>query len=705
MSGWTLVEDRFVPELAPWQESLFSMANGYLGTRGTFEEGLPGEIRASFINGLFVTPEGDLPSLGAVPDWTRFLLWFNSEPFTLSRPPAGYRRELALSTGVLHRQVLWRGAESGVVKIGFRRLLSMAQPQLTALEVTITALSEAVEVRLETGVDASVPSPYTPAWTPLVPSQGGPGEITMDLASVDGRNSLQVQTSVRGLEGLRYLADESHPRFASEFQLDSGESVTVTKFTCFNSSRDQGPTPALPAHEVGFDDIAAASTKAWGERWHNSRIDIDGDPEAELALRYAAFQLVGAAPRNDPGAAIGAKLLSGFGYRHHVFWDTDIFIIPWLTVTHPDLARSHLAYRFGGLPGARRKAAKYGRTGAFFAWESADTGDETTPEWTTPEDGEPVRILTGELEEHIVADVAYATDHHWLWTGDDDFLADKGAEIILDGARYWESRIEWEDDNAHLRGVIGPDEYHTNVDDSFFTNAMAAWHLRTAARVWGWLADNHPDKAERLASQLGMGARVTDWPRIADRLVLLRHDSGLWEQHAGFFKLEEIDLERFRPRHRSMYDLLGEARVEQTQVVKQADVVMAIALLGETIGSVEEHLANWRFYLPRTDHGSSLSPAVYALVAARLGRVEEAYRLFRKAVGIDMADSMGNGRDGLHGAAQGGLLQAALFGFGGLRLRSGAPTVEPHLPDHWTRLGYSFMHRGKRHEWEINNKA
>ena len=176
-----------------------------------------------------------------------------------------------------------------------------------------------------------------------------------------------------------------------------------------------------------------------------ARSKCPGATYAEQALRFAAFHLIGGAPRSSEGAGLGARLLSGFGYRHHVFWDTDLFIIPYLTVTRPDAARNHIAYRHRGLPGARRKAEHYGRVGAFFAWESADTGDEVTPEWGS-DGGERVRIWTGELEEHIVADIAWAIDHYADWTGDEDCLLDEGAEIILDGARYWAGRFEVEDE-------------------------------------------------------------------------------------------------------------------------------------------------------------------------------------------------------------------------------------------------------------------
>ncbi len=704
MSGWLLIEDAFVPELAPWRDSLYSVANGYLGTRGSFEEGMLGEVRATFINGVFVTPSGELPVLGAVPDWTKIGLWIDGEPFSLMRRPAGYRRTLDLERGMVERIVLWQGAETGVVKVRFRRFVSMAAPHLAALEATVTALTGPVEVRIETGIDAVVPSPVHPAWAPTAVSRTGPGEIRMNLSSIDDAHRLRVETTVRGLADLEYVADKLHPRLGADLRLEPGRSVSFTKFTAYRTSADPPAETDLPPADMTFDRAAVDSSHAWARRWKASRIDVDGDPAAELALRFAAFQLVGAAAPSGDRAAIGARLMSGFGYRHHVFWDTDIFIIPYFTIAQPDLAHAHLSYRYRGLGGARRKAAHHGRTGAFFAWESADSGDETSPSWSSPLAGEPVRIWTGELEEHIVADIAFAVDHYWRWTGDDEFMVDRGAEIVLDGARYWAHRVEVDGDRAHVSDVIGPDEYHTHVVDSFFTNVMAAWHLRRAAEVAEWLRRSAPGAAERVGRTLPVGAADPwAWRDLADRIVL--RGDGIWEQHDGFFGLTEVRLADFEPRHRSMYDLLGEKVVEQSQVIKQADVVMAIALLGDAVGDSENQRANWDYYVRRTDHGSSLSPAVHSLVASRLGLAEEAFDFFKRTIDIDFEDAMGNGRDGVHAATQGGLLQAALFGFAGLSLRGDEPLVESRLPHHWKSLGFSFVYRGRRYERNVGRPS
>ena len=690
MTGWTLAEDALVPSLLPWKESLFTISNGYLGTRGTFEEGMAGETRATFINGLFVTPPDDLPLLGAAPDWTRVVITVNGEPLDLGvRSPAGYSRSLDLRHGLLERSVLWKGADGGVVRFRFRRLASMAQPHLVALEVEAEALTDPVELTMATGVDATVGSPVEPAWRTERVEVVGLGKLRLDATSVDGAHRLEVAASMwasGGGEGIDHFEHPQHPRVRVRRSLQPGDVITLTKFVTYHADRDRGAKPSLPSDGTAFGEVGAASAAAWEEKWSTSEIEVDGDPDSQLALRFAAWSLAGAVSSTDPGSAAGARLLSGFGYRHHVFWDTDLFIIPYLTVTRPDAARNHIAYRHRGLPGARRKAEHYGRVGAFFAWESADTGDEVTPEWGS-DGGERVRIWTGELEEHIVADIAWAIDHYADWTGDEDCLLDEGAEIILDGARYWAGRFEVEDDAAHLRGVIGPDEYHTKVDDNLFTNAMAAWQLRKAASLIDNLSARHPGRARQLLDRLGIDAEVAEsWRSVAGRVALHRNSTGVWEQHRGFFELEPIDLGRFQPRNSAMYDIIGEKGVERSQVVKQADVVMAMALLGETLGDVAVQRANWDYYWPRTDHGSSLSLGIHSLLASRLGLRSEAFEAFRRAAAIDLADSMGNGQAGIHAATQGGLLQAALFGFAGVHVEDDEVRVASRLPDHWEGL-------------------
>ncbi|MDQ3782473.1 MAG: hypothetical protein M3349_05985 [Actinomycetota bacterium] len=697
--SWTLGESRYLPALAGWHESLFTIGNGRLATRGSFEEPRTGERRATFVSGLFVHPEGDTAVLGAVPDWTRVDLTVDGVPFTLDVPPAGYQRTLSLADGVLTRTVLWRGPETGLARIRFRRVLPLDRPDLAALEVRIEAKTAPIAVTVETGIDATVGGPTRPAWVPGA-HRGDPSNLTASYRSIDGVHDLDVSARLVAPGPVAFLDDRAHPRWRVALNLDTGEAATITKTLSYRSSRDGDAPPPIPG--TGFDEIAAGSNRAWSQRWRQCSIEIDGDPEAERALRFAAFQLLAAAPGNAAGAGIGAKLMSGFGYRHHVFWDTDVFVVPYLSVTNPDLAANHLAYRYRGLDGARRKAAGFGRQGAFYAWESADSGDEATPAWTRPPHGEPVRILTGELQEHITADVAWAAHHYWRWSGDDAFMTAAGAEMIVEGARYWASRVEVNDSGAHINGVIGPDEYHIEVDDNHFTNRMARWQLRRAAAVVRWLAAEHPGAHHRLVTKLGIDTgEAARFDRLAGQLVLGAQRHGVWEQFSGFFALDAVDLEAFTPRTRSMYDLLGESRLQKVDVIKQPDVLMALAMLPAARRDPVVARANWDYYAPRCDHGSSLSLTVHAGLAARLGEPEVGYRLFRRAMGIDLQDSMGNGADGLHAATLGGLLQATLFGFAGLGLGRSGPVTSGRLPEHWRAVDFTVLWRGRPLDMEV----
>ena len=402
--------------------------------------------------------------------------------------------------------------------------------------------------------------------------------------------------------------------------------------------------------------------------------------------------------------SLGAKTLSGLGYRGHVFWDTEIFMLPFFAFTLPDVARNLLMYRVHTLPAARENARRGGHAGARYAWESAETGREVTPPWGIGPGGKPVRIWCGEIELHITADVAYALWQYWQVSGDDPFMEAHGARILLETARFWESRVEPEADGYHIRDVIGPDEYHEHVDDNAYTNALVAWHLERAAEVWGWLRNRAPERAAELATELELSEeRIARWLEIARDLVFLEDpETGRIEQFAGYFGLEDVDLKALEPRTRSVPDVLGLERVQRTQVLKQPDVLMLLYLLPDRFPRRALE-ANWAYYVPRTDHsyGSSLGPAIHAALAARLGRVEEAYTFFRQAALMDLEDLRGNTADGIHGAACGGVWQAVVFGFAGLKVTPEGWTVDPHLPPEWTRLRFRFVHRGRLQTVEV----
>ena len=491
----------------------------------------------------------------------------------------------------------------------------------------------------------------------------------------------------------------SHPATQPSSPLATQPSPTVV-----DAARDR--LDDLLERRLRYADLLAAHTAAWAEVWDASDVVIEGDPTAQLAVRYNLFQVLIAAPRHDNRVSVPAKTLSGFGYRGHVFWDTDIFILPFLNHTQPALARNLLCYRYYTLPGARRKAQAAGYQGAMFAWESADSGDEVTPRWVPAQDGDLTRIWCGDIELHITADVAYAVWQYWQGTGDDDWMRRYGAEIILDTAAFWGSRVEWNSDRGRyeISDVIGPDEYHEHVDNNAFTNRMVRWHLETALEVLAWLRRTDPERAVALTEQLDLTPeRLAHWNAVCED-IFVPHDpeTGLIEQFEGFFSLKEVDLVGYEPRTRSMQALLGGEETNQSQVLKQADVLMLLYLLRDRFDRPTLQ-ANWDYYAPRTDHthGSSLAPAIHAIMVCELGRPDEAYEHFMRAALVDLENLRGNTADGIHAASAGGVWQAVVFGFGGVRLTDAGPVATPRLPAGWTRLKFRLQHRGHWHAFDL----
>jgi trehalose/maltose hydrolase-like predicted phosphorylase len=452
------------------------------------------------------------------------------------------------------------------------------------------------------------------------------------------------------------------------------------------------------ARLLGWRGVLGAHEASWGDRWSCSDIEVEGDDAAQKALRFAIYHLNSAANPGDERVSIGARALTGDSYLGHVFWDTEIYLLPFYTLTWPEAARALLMYRYHTLAGARAKAARMGWRGALYAWESADTGEETTPEHIIGPNGQVIHVLCGKEEQHISADVAYAVWQYWWATADEHFLLDAGAEILLETARFWASRAKPEaDGHRHIRGIIGPDEYHEHVDDNAYTNVMARWNIRRALEVAALLRERWPQRWADLAGRIGLDDQeLAQWLDVAETLVSgFDSRSGLFEQFAGFFGLEDIDLTHYTGRTMPMDLVLGRERTQRSQVIKQADVVALLALVPEEFDRSTK-TENFRYYEPRCSHGSSLSRAMHAMVAARLGDGELALRYFREAAAIDLADPAAGSAGGVHIAALGGIWQVAVLGFAGLSPNGDNLAFDPQLPAGWRSLDFRVQWRSRR---------
>jgi trehalose/maltose hydrolase-like predicted phosphorylase len=633
--GWTLEVDGLDPELERSHETLLVLADGRIGTSGSPAWANPYSTPRVLVGGVY-DGEGPETQLLAAPTWQ----------LLSSQLPAGsrLRRVLDLRTGVLRQTV-----DDAAALL----LSSLSRPGTTALRAQGPPALVAGETPLHppAGMDAAEGNADGAAFSAVRASEGGVAAAASEIVS-PGR--LERMAS--------YVADPVGPP-------DPEDAVVAL----------------ADAQRLGFEALLAEHRSSWASRWEDADVVIRGDDELQLAVRFALFHLMASTPSSGE-AAVGARGVTGHGYRGHVFWDTDIFVLPFLAATHPPSARAILEYRIRRLPAAREAARALRLAGARFPWESARTGVDVTPPFVRDHTGRIVPIRTGEREEHVVADVAWAACCYVEWTGDEEFASGPGLELLVETARYWASRVRFDrEGRAHIYGVIGPDEYHEPVDDSAYTNVMARWNLRRAAEA-----------VERYDGDV-KAAELERWLATADALVDGYDESrGVYEEFAGFFELEPLVIAEVAPHRPIAADLLlGRERVAGAQVVKQTDVLMLHHLLPDEVvpGSLGPNLA---FYEPRTAHGSSLSPAVHASLLARAGRLGRALQALRLAAMIDLEDVTGTTAGGLHLATMGGVWQALAFGFAGVRPRDGVLVIDPILPDGWDELELRVQFHGSR---------
>ncbi len=719
--GWLIEENEYIPTNLGHKETIFTTGNGYLCSRGVYEERHPAETRATFIHGVFDDAPISFTELVNIPDWTNLEVFVAGERFSLSEPEGeilNYRRQLNLRNGILSRQVTWRSPQGRLMRLEFERWCNFANQHLVGLHCTITPLNFSDQIEVRTGLMGHIDNQGLRHVDIL---EQGRADDLFWLRSRTRHTHIEIgqamRTTVRGGPAPKAITHMACPAWGQPTDFISatvavGQQLTISKEVAITTSREGGDplqrAITLLQTEHAHDLIMAENERAWAKNWAVCNVVIEGDPEAQLAIRFSIFQLLIAAPRNDERVSIGAKTLSGYGYRGHVFWDTEIFVLPLFIFTQPKIARNLLMYRYHNLAGARGKAATNGFEGAQFPWESAIDGTEVTPRWVPRFDdpGHLIRIWPGDIEIHITADIAYASWLYWQISGDDDWLRDYGAELILDGAIFWGSRVEKGADGFyHLSNVIGPDEYHDHVNDNAFTNQMAAWHLQTALAILDWLRQQSPAKHAELVERLDLSAeRRQYWVEVSRRMFVNEDANGLIEQFSGFFDLPDADITVLRDptRTQSMQTILGIEGANRSQVIKQPDVLMLQYLLRARY-SLEEIRVNWDYYHPRTDHehGSSLGPATTAILACLMGEPEEGYIHFMHAARTDLQDNRLNAKDGIHGASAGALWQAVVFGFAGLTLEAEEYHFSPRLPKHWTRLAFALEIRRQKMWVEI----
>jgi trehalose 6-phosphate phosphatase len=751
--AWALVYDGFDPEQEKRRETLCTVGNGYFATRGSAPESVadavhyPGTYTAGLYNALSDTVGGREvvnESVVNLPDWLATRLrfepgpshdgsWFDPGAVELTR----YRQQLDLRRGVLVRDVAFRDSAGRSTRVVQSRFAHMEYSHVGALQTTVLAENWSGSLTVRSVLDGSTANAGVERYRDLsgrhlrVERAEVLGEGTALVETETVRSRVRVAQAVRtravgdGQAACVYVpvADEACVGHDLIVPLSPGRPVTVEKVATLFTGRDHAiSSPSAAAigwlsRLSGFDALLDRHVQAWGRLWQRCRVDL-GDDEAAAVLRLHVFHLLQTVSPNtaDLDAGVPARGLHGEAYRGHVFWD-ELFVLPTLSTRLPHVARSLLGYRYRRLEAARWAARDEGLRGAMYPWQSGADGGETSQQvHLNPASGRWLPDAT-HLQRHVGLAVAHNIWQYYQATGDREFLLQRGAEMFLEIARFWGSLAQYDHalDRYRVRGVVGPDEFHTRypdaespgIDDNAYTNVMAAWVLERAKALLGLLPK--ADRAE-LSESLGLAAAEAErWEHIAQRLFVPFHADGVISQFAGYEELAELDWDGLRARHPDIrrLDRILESEgddVNRYKASKQADVLMLFHLLpaDELHGLMRRLGYSWdpasiprtvEYYLARTSHGSTLSAVVHASVLARTSR-DDALRFFVEALRSDVADVQGGSTaEGVHLAAMASSLDVLQRCFAGVEARGDVLHLNPYWPEELGELEFAMRYR------------
>lgn len=712
---WMVVQEEYNPEENLKYESLFCLTNGYLGTRGSYEEGTVRSIPCTYINGVFDKSETFMRELANMPNWLLLRLYVEKELIGIeSCEILSFTRALNMQSGALVKSVCLRDRKGRETQIESVRFISRKHMHRMAVRMYVTPLNYSGIIEVENIIDGTVinfcDAPRFKVKHTYLTANEALNEqgAYLETATRDDHLHEGCGTCMQAVrEGKDVIKTRVFHAFGEQavefldFEVCQGETTELTKYAVIYTERevkkeDLRETVGNEMNcflETGFEEEFKGHRKCYEALWEEADIYIDGDAELNKAVRFNIFHLMSTASESDSHVNIGAKLLHGEEYGGHAFWDTELFMLPFFAYTFPEKARNLETYRYHLLDAARRNAAGNGYRGAQYPWESADDGTEQCPDWTIEPDGTCYRCYVAVYEHHVTAAVAFGIANYVRITKDMDFLLHMGAEILIETARFWMSRCQYirEKDRYEIHQVTGPDEWHEPVDNNVYTNYLARWNLRYVIELAKTLRQNYGEVYRHLSEKINLTEEeIASWDKVQAKIYLPRKEgTQLLEQFEGYFDLKEVLIEKYdkndwpvRP------EILKTTKSSETQIIKQADVVMLLHLLGEEFDE-ETMKLNYSYYEKRTMHGSSLSPSIYAIMGLKVGEPSKAYRYLRRAAILDLADLQGNTREGIHAANAGGVWQTVIFGFAGLWTDdAGTLHINPRLPKEWEGLSF-----------------
>lgn len=722
MSSWIISDNSFPnKDKVDFLGNKFLTGNGHIGYRGTLSEFDKNQKTASIINGLYDQVEGKWREPINAPNVLHCRInWNDSDISGLTSDILEHNQSLDLKKGIHQRSTSFKMNDGAVIKISSKRFVSLDCPNLIAMEFIISSDKEG-RIKCTAGVLGDV-------W-----DINGPHLENYNFHENSNIIGLTCKTREKGYEISATTAIE-YPEcdiFEKEtvkktmdivhsfgFNLVAHKTYKIALYGIISHGNEtENPTEATKtlatdSRKKGFDLLIKNHESCWSKLWETFDIRIEGDARAQLALRFSLYHLLSIAPHHDKNLSIAARGLSGQVYKGGVFWDTEMFMLPVFSMTRPELARPLLVYRIETLKGALSKAESYGYKGAFYAWESQDEGDDACTLFNINNvlTNRPMRTFFRDKQIHISADIAVSFKDYIEITGDYDILTEGGAEVILECCRFFNSWSYYKKDKARyeLLDVTGPDEYHEQVNNNFYTNIMVRESLNSLFWCLEILKTKYSDFYEKFSTHKNLESDLNDLKSLKDEIFVPCPDikSGLIPQFDGYSDLEDISIKKLLSQKLNTNEYLGggEGLARWTTILKQADVVLGLSLFSP-IYSKEIKSKNFTYYEPRTEHGSSLSACAYATLAGELGDIEKAYKYFIKTAEIDMHEGSKQFVGdlyigGTHPAANGGAWLTLTRGFMGLRFHQGKLLLNPNIPPKWSSL--SCRIKIKNREIEIS---
>ncbi|MCL2738839.1 MAG: glycoside hydrolase family 65 protein [Bacteroidales bacterium] len=693
---WKVIETRFDPARVKAAESLFSIGNGIMGQRANFEETYTGEsLQGSYIGGVYY------------PDKTRVGWWKNGYPDYYAKvlnsafwigvevningelldlytaKVLDFYRELDMRRGLLIRRfraVLPHGTE---VEVEATRFVSMVRTELGVVRYRIKVLNGNAQVELRPYIDADVKN-----------EDAHYGEKFWDLVEESATPSSHYVTMETKKTRFSVCWFSQHELVEASQE----DAVTLYKYVGITSSLNHKPKDlaqaarevATTGQKLGFDALRDEHSRAWEEKWAQCDVEIGGDDEAQQGIRFCIFHLLQTYTGKDARLNVGPKGFTGEKYGGSTYWDTEAYCIPfYLATAGGKVARSLLQYRYNQLPQAIENAQKLGFTrGAALYPMVTMNGEECHNEWE----------ITFE-EIHRNGAIAYAIYNYVRYTGDQDYLAAYGVEVLLAIARFWAQRVSRSEARQKyvMLGVTGPNEYENNVNNNWYTNYIACWCLRYAKESMEWAKEMHPWRYSNIIDKTGFDEAVewAQWMDIAENMHFPKDDGQqIFLQQDGYMDKEQILVKDLDPDQRPLNQKWSWDRILRSCFIKQADVLQGLYFFEDDF-DMDTIRRNFYFYEARTVHESSLSPCVHAILAAKIGDIDKAYELYLRTSRLDLDDYNKEVDEGLHITSMAGSWMVVVQGFAGMRVQDGQLTFAPKLPKHWTGLSFKVNFRGK----------